>query len=149
MRRGRTLIFVLIIEVVSLSLGGLFIREYLAKDAPQERGELSQRLDDLALSIQTTSDSINQIENEIIQTRLLVDDLEQKKLLYEQIVDLNNEQVEAVAFLINQQQEEENKRSLWINALIGLVTNILVAAVGMYAEYKVGFIRKWLTKDVR
>lgn len=112
-----------------------------------EGGSLSSRLQTLSNNLAITSESIRQMEGDIEKTKVLVDDLEKKKLLYEQAVTLNRDQVEAVAYLLNQQQEEENRRSFWINVGIGFAVNLITAVLATYFEYRVGFFRRWLTKN--
>jgi flagellar basal body-associated protein FliL len=145
---------ILIFFVALIALGFLLSTTInLSQELQQARttqqiqdGPLSSRLEALSSNLAITSESIRQVESDIERTKALVADLEKKKLLYEEAITLNRDQVEAVAFLLDQQQKEENKRSFWINVGIGFVVNLLTAVLATYFEYRVGFVRRWLTR---
>lgn len=130
--------------VVILVIGTSTISLYYFSEKRQENVTIQSRLQELVVNLQTASVVIAEIENEINETQKLVDDLEEKRELYEQLVSTDREQVEAIALLLTQEQNKENNRTFWINVVINIVTGLITAIFGTYAEYKVGFFRKWL-----
>lgn len=90
------------------------------------------------------------IQSAIDRTQKTLDELEQKKKLYEQVLSADREQAEAIARMLSERQEEESRkesrRTLWINVGLSFVVNMVTVIIGLYLEYKVGFFRRWLTR---
>jgi Fe2+ transport system protein B len=112
------------------------------------RTELSTtpKLVTLSERLESASSAISEVEAEIEKTKKLVDELEQKKNLYEQVVNTNREQVEAISLLLNEQRRQDEAKSFWIDTVIGLLINLAIMFVGFFLEYKVGFFRRWLNQ---
>jgi len=110
--------------------------------------ELSKTISDLELEIEINGMTLYQLKqkqevarSELEELSKTISDLEREKSMYEQLLSLNREQVEAIALLLSQRQEEENRRYFWIGAFGGLVTNLIAAIIIQYREV---FFRPWL-----
>lgn len=145
MRIGTAIMFLLIMMI----LFGYLLSEGISKTGSVNPSaeSIGVRLQSLSADLASTSHSIREIEGEIERTKILVDELEQKKTLYEQAITLDREQVEAIAYILGLQQEEQNRKSTWLNTGLGFLTNLVTAIISIYLEYKVGFFRRWLKKS--
>jgi hypothetical protein len=106
---------------------------------------VSISLEEALLNLGMVNYHMEGIQSEISKSKEIVLQLEQKANIYERVISSDQGEVEAIAFILMEYQSIENKRGLWINTAIGLLTNVIVALISIYFEYKVGFFRRWLT----
>jgi len=107
--------------------------EYLFKNKKNKGETLDDRIEKLTNALRQSSHLISEVEAEIQSRSQLVAELKKDAEKYEKLVSLSQEQVEAVAQLLNGELRKENRRSFWGGFALNLSFFVLGSAVSIFA----------------
>ena len=117
----------LLASIVTL-LFGYQREEEKAKKAPT----LENRIATLTENLKSSSSVISEIEAEIGKRSEIAERLKNDVQRYEQLRELNQSQVEAIAQTIRSEITGESRKSIWRNALITFVIALVFFFLGLW-----------------
>jgi len=106
---------------------------YALKNKNKKSETLDNRIEKLTNALQQSSHLISEVEAEIQSPSQLVAELKKDAEKYEKLVSINQEQVEAVAQLLNGELRKEGRRSFWGGFILNLVFFLLGSATSVFA----------------
>lgn len=106
---------------------------YTLKNKNKKSETLDNRIEKLTNALQQSSHLISEVEAEIQSRSQLVAELKKDAEKYEKLVSINQEQVEAVAQLLNGELRKEGRRSFWGGFILNLVFFLLGSATSILA----------------
>jgi t-SNARE complex subunit (syntaxin) len=125
----------IIIDILTVLLAGSLLsiawqmRRRLAK--PKEQiYTVEDRIRILSHSLAEVTNLISQIEAEVRTRSALVEKLKKDAELYNQIVEINKPEVEAVAQLLRGELKQESKKNFWLGVAVNFVFFVLGALTG-------------------
>lgn len=100
-------------SIVLILLAYLVVKDIHLKDfLPKKNTDtIDSLIKSLSESIQNTSQKIKEMENELNYRKELLDDLAVKKEMAEKAINLTEDQVNAIASILNLEIRKENKKS--------------------------------------
>ena len=125
---------VIIALLTSLSAGALtlFASRFRSRKISKEAPSLEDVVKVLAANLESASASISQIESEILKRKEVVAKLKQDAELFQQLKDLNQAQVEAIAQTIRGEVATISNKSIWINAIVAFVIAAIFFVIGFF-----------------
>jgi len=103
-----------------------------ARKSKREAPTLEDRITTLTENLRSSSSVISEIEAEIDKRRQIADRLRNDVQRYEQLRELNQSQVEAIAQTIRSEIAGESRKSIWRNALITFVVALAFFFLGFW-----------------
>jgi len=123
-------IVVIVASLISF-LGASFTSQAYRK-RKKEAPNLEDRITTLTDNLKNSSTVISEIEAEIQNRAKMVEKLRDDVKLYEQLREISQSQVEAVAQTIRSEITHESKRSFWRNAIITFVIALAFFFLGFW-----------------
>jgi TolA-binding protein len=142
MRALRGWVLLLFVSVSFLSLFATLSTYIFGLDTPRRpSASLESRVAELSDNLTTASKSIDEIEQEIESRQDLVARLAADQRQYEQLANLRQSEVDAVAQALRTEIKEEGRRSFWpnlgINIALSTVSAIGGALFGIWLERRI------------
>lgn len=123
------LVIPLIGVATSVIASGIF--DVFSKKNKKEE-TLEDRINKLTSALKESSHLVSQVESEIQSRQLLVKELQDDAERYEKLVSLNQNQVDAVAQVLQGELRKEGKSSFWKGVAVNFVFFILGAGTSWY-----------------
>ena len=123
------IITVTAIGVLTSSIAG-FINGYFHKSHTKKE-TLEDRINKLTNALKESSHLVTEVENEINERKNLVQELQKDAEKYEKLVSMNQEQVDAVAQLLQGELRKEGSKSFWKGIIANFIFFLLGAGVSV------------------
>ena len=107
------------------------VYEFISKRDKKEE-TLEDRINKLTSALKESSHLITTVESEIKSRQKLVSELQDDAQRYEKLISMNQEQVDAVAQVLQGELKKESKISFWKGVTVNFVFFILGAIVSWY-----------------
>ena len=114
------------------SLAASIISNYLMRGR-QGKETLEDRINKLTSALQQSSHLVAEVEKEIETRKALVLELKKDADKYQNLVNLNKEQVDAVAQLLQGELRKEGSKSFWKGVIANFVFFIMGAAFSWFS----------------
>ena len=125
------------IEVLTTAVIGMaasaiagFMQAYLSSKNNKEE-TLEDRINKLTIALKESSHLVTEVENEISSRQQLVEELQKDAEKYEKLVSINQEQVDAVAQLLQGELRKESNKSFVKGIIVNFIFFILGAGVSI------------------
>jgi len=115
-----------------ISFLGASLTSQAYRKRKKEAPNLEDRITTLTENLKNSSTVISEIEAEIQNRAKIVEKLRDDVKLYEQLRELSQSQVEAVAQTIRSEITHESKKSFWRNAIITFVIALAFFFLGFW-----------------
>jgi len=99
---------------------------------------IEQRLDRLTTALSEAGHVIGEIQTEVEKRRAVVDRLRQDAETYQRLIEVNREELEAVAQVLGGELRKEGRRSFWVNLGTNFAFFALGAVVSVATTYVFG-----------
>jgi len=99
---------------------------------PKQKPTLDDRINKLTSALRNSSKLIAEVEDEIDSRHKLVKELQRDAESYQKLVELNKDQVDAVAQLLQGELRKENRGAFWKGIGANFVFFLLGAGVSWY-----------------
>lgn len=93
---------------------------------------LENRINKLSAALKESSRLVAEVEEEVSKRQALVSELQADAERYQKLVSINQDQVEAVAQLLQGELRKEGRKSFWVGVLANFVFFALGAALSWY-----------------
>ncbi len=93
---------------------------------------LEDRINKLTAALKESSHLVSEVESEIQTRQKLVQELQKDAEKYEKLISLNQEQVDAVAQLLQGELRKEGNASFWKGVAVNSVFFVMGAALSWY-----------------
>ncbi len=124
-----------IIGAIAALLASLLagISVFLAEKRRREKApSLEDRITTLTENLKTSSSVISEIASEIEKRRQIADKLKNDVQRYEQLREISQPQVEAIAQTIRSEIRGESRKSVWRNAIITFFIALVFFFIGLF-----------------
>ncbi|EGR4363233.1 hypothetical protein QO227_21265 [Vibrio vulnificus] len=108
------------------------ILDFISKTSKKKEETLEDRINKLTNALKESSHLVTEVETEIQSRQKLVQELQKDAQKYEQLIALNQEQVDAVAQVLQGELRKEGKSSFWKGVAVNFVFFILGAGTSWY-----------------
>ena len=124
------------IEVILIgaatSMAASMLLDLFNKKSRKKEETLEDRINKLTSALKESSHLVTQVESEIQSRQQLVEELQEDAQRYEQLITLNQEQVDAVAQVLQGELRKEGNSSFWKGVAVNFVFFILGAGTSWY-----------------
>jgi flagellar biosynthesis/type III secretory pathway M-ring protein FliF/YscJ len=97
---------------------------------------LQDKISQLTKSLESSVEVITQIEEDVRQRRELVDKLEADAKRYENLLETNRDQIEAIVQTMSVPIKKESRISLWLSSTVAFAIALLFFALGFFLGKK-------------
>ncbi|MCS0179991.1 hypothetical protein NDI96_06205 [Vibrio alginolyticus] len=123
------LVIPLVGVATSVIASGLF--DVISKKKQKEE-TMEDRINKLTSALKESSSLVSQVEDEIRSRQALVNELKEDAKRYEDLASLNQQQVDAVAQVLQGELRKEGKVSFWKGVAVNFIFFLLGAGTSWY-----------------
>lgn len=124
------IITTIVAGALTSTIASLAYEFFAKKEKKQET--LEDRINKLTSALQESSHLITSVESEIQSRQKLVSELQDDAQRYEKLISMNQEQVDAVAQVLQGELQKESKKSFWKGVAVNFIFFIMGAVVSWY-----------------
>ncbi len=126
------------LEIISLILAGIgsslaasTLFDLIARKHKKSE-TLEDRINKLTAALKQSSHLVTEVESEIQTRQKLVSELQNDAKRYEQLISMNQEQVDAVAQVLQGELRKEGNKSFWKGVAVNFIFFIMGAGASWY-----------------